>query len=195
MSHYKDKYDKMSPEEFNTRLLETIGGRERAKMLMDDELIIVDKRIFEPAKERIRFPAIDTFVARESFVVGEHQGVRIAHVGKQFTRLFLGMTEYAVNGEDVRRLVLRKRSTSVRMMPNLGRRRYACLALAHVHRALGLFEQGERDYLFFAKCIHKTLWPIMADRSPDGWWIECPQFVRGKERFDAGRVVVAKYRE
>lgn len=185
----------MSPEEFNTRLLEKIGGRERAKMLMDDELIIVDKRIFEPAKERIVLPKLLRFSAREAFILGEHEGVRIAHIGKRFEKLFMNTVEYEVDEIAIRRLVLRKRSTSIRMMPNLGRRKHACLPLAHVYASLKLFQNGEKDYLFFSMSQHKTLWPIMADRSPQGWCIECPEYVRGKERFDAGRVVVARYRE
>lgn len=184
----------MSPEEFNTRLLEKIGGREAAKRLMDDRLILVDKRIFEPAQECIRLEKVARFSAQEKFILGGDE-VRIAHVGKRFEKLFLPMLELQVPDVMVRRLMLRKRSTSVRMMPDLGRKKYACLALAHVYELLKLFEKGEKNYLFFAVSVHKTLWPIMADRSPHGWCIECTEYVRGKERFDAGRVVVAKYRE
>lgn len=192
---HKDKYDRMTPEKFHETLVGAIGGYDRAKMIIEKELLIVDKRLFTPAKEVIVLPPVERFSAKESFMIGEKDGVRIVHLGERFTNLFLGVVEFNVKESKVRRLELRKRTSSGRMLPNLGKRKFACIPLAHVHAFLKLVGEGSRDYLFFSACTNGGMWPIMADRSPDGWFIECTEFVRSKKRFDPGRIVVPLYRE
>ena len=191
-----DRYDKMDDAKFLETLLKALGGKDRAKMVIEKQLLIVDKRLFVPANERITLPPVARFAARESFQVGEHGGVKIAYVGDRFSRLFLDVVEHDVKESQVRRLVLRKRTSVVRMLPDLGKRKFACIPLAHVHAFLKLAQDGSRDYLFFSACIQKkNMWPIMADRSPDGWRIECSEHVRGTKRFDPGRVIVPYYRD
>lgn len=191
-----DRYDKMDDAKFLETLVKALGGKDRAKMVIDKQLLIVDKRLFVPAKERILLPPVARFSARESFHVGERDGLKIAYIGDRFTRLFLDVVEYDVKKSEVRRLILRKRTSTVRMLPDLGKRKFACIPLAHVHAFLKFAKDGSRDYLFFAACIQKkTMWPIMADRGPDGWRIECSEHVRGVKRFDPGRVVVPHYRD
>lgn len=173
-------------------LVKKARGRERLRLVAEGKLIIVDRRLFEDVGPAFRVRAHEEFIAESGFYLRDDELLCISHIGENFRKRFLPLVEEHVPHEYLRRKRLRKRTSGKRMLPHLGQEEFACIKLAHLFSLMVRANRGVDNYLVFCRDAQKRVWAIIADQSPNGWWLEAVCPLSQERLFDPGRVVVSK---